>query len=182
MLKKPMGYVILNTVVSAHRRGGRSIREDGDTVAEERISENAAHVTAYGSAAMAYFGDAVFELLVRRRLIETGISDAGKLNRLAAEYVRAGAQSKAMGRIEGCLSELELAEYKRGRNASGLKVPKSARAVEYRRATGLEVLFAGLFLRGEYDRIDELFGIAFPPGGDGTDGAEPDGDNSSNKI
>ena len=94
-----MGYVILNTVVSAHRRGGRSIREDGDTVAEERISENAAHVTAYGSAAMAYFGDAVFELLVRRRLIETGISDAGKLNRLAAEYVRAGAQSKAMGRI-----------------------------------------------------------------------------------
>ena len=40
----------------------------------------------------------------------------------------------------------------------------------------------GLFLRGEYDRIDELFGIAFPPGGDGTDGAEPDGDNSSNKI
>ena len=70
-------------------------------MAEERISENAAHVTAYGSAAMAYFGDAVFELLVRRRLIETGISDAGKLNRLAAEYVRAGAQSKAMGRIEG---------------------------------------------------------------------------------
>ena len=130
---------------------------------EEHNPESlAAGPAAYGSAALAYLGDAVFELTVRRRLIETGISDAGKLNALASAYVRAGAQSRAVGRIESCLTESELSEYRRGRNASGLKVPRSARAVEYRRATGLEVLFAGLFLRGEYDRINELFEIAFP--------------------
>ena len=88
-------------------------------------------------------------------------ANAGQLNDLARKYVTAHAQSTAVERILKVLSEDELAIYKRGRNMHGTTIPKSASAVEYRRATGLEVLFAVLHLNGNRERLDELFNIAF---------------------
>ena len=131
------------------------------------------------AADLAYLGDAVYEIEVRTHLVRCGVKTPSVAS---LTYVRATAQSAAMEKILPYLNEAEADVYRRGRNCIHNTTPKSCTPSEYRRATGLEVLFAGLFLRGEYDRIDELFGIAFPPGGDGTDGAEPDGDNSSNKI
>jgi ribonuclease-3 family protein len=45
--------------------------------------------------------------------------------------------------------------------SSTSKTPKSATALEYRRATGFEALFGYLYLSGNIDRIDELFEIAY---------------------
>ena len=115
--------------------------------------------------ALAYLGDAVFETAVRRALVRTGISDPGKLNRLALDYVCAGKQSEAVDRLLPHLTPTEDALFKRGRNTGGKNHPKSASMVEYRRATGLEALFGGLFLQGELARIDELFALAFPTPG-----------------
>ena len=47
--------------------------------------------------------------------------------------------------------------YKRGRNAKSAHAPKSAGAVEYRRATGLECLFGYLYLAGRIERARALF-------------------------
>ena len=93
-------------------------------------------------AALAYLGDAVIELLARETVLASGITDVGRLNALAACYVRATDQSKGACRIIPHLTEKECAIYKRGRNAHGVSVPKSASAAEFRRATGLEALFA----------------------------------------
>ena len=51
--------------------------------------------------------------------------------------------------------------YRRGRNTNNLSVPKSASAAEYRRATGLEALFAHLYLEGQRERMAELFRLAY---------------------
>ena len=64
------------------------------------------------------------------------------------------------------LTEEEAGVYRRGRNSSHLNIPKSARPAEYRMATGMEVLFGYLHLKGEQARLRELFALAYPaPGG-----------------
>ena len=112
-------------------------------------------------SALAYLGDAVIELMVRQKIVTSVHARAGHLNEIAREYVTAHAQSTAVERILNSLTESELAIYKRGRNMHGHSVPKSASAVEYRRATGLEVLFASLYLDGKQERLNELFNLAF---------------------
>ena len=111
--------------------------------------------------ALAYLGDAVIELIARERALESGILDVGKLNDIVRGFVKASAQSSAVARIEALLTEDEIAVYKRGRNAHGTSVPRSATATEYRRATGLEALFASLYISGNRGRIYELFEAAY---------------------
>lgn len=115
----------------------------------------------YSVAALAYLGDCVLELTTRAYLVKQGISDAGTLNAKALSFVKAGAQSAAMDRLEGVLTEEEAAWFRRGRNYSNTAVPKSASPRDYRRATGMEVLFASLYVEGRTERIDELFAIAY---------------------
>lgn len=114
----------------------------------------------FSPAALAYLGDCVIELMVRKRLVLSGISDAGKLNEASRSYVCAVAQSDAMGKILPVLSGEELDYFKWGRNLH-TSVPKSASVGQYRRATGMETLFAALFLEGREERLKELFNIAF---------------------
>lgn len=113
-------------------------------------------------ASLAYLGDAVIELLARQTLLDTGIQNVGQLNRDAARFVRATAQSDAAERILALLTEEETEIFKRGRNASGISAPKSASTVQYRRATGLEALFGYLFLTEQTQRMYFLFAQAYP--------------------
>lgn len=110
---------------------------------------------------LAYFGDAVVELLAREKMLKDGIVGVGKLNREALNYVKATAQSRALDNILPLLTEEESAAFKRGRNNHVGAIPKSASAVEYRRATGFEALFAYLWLSGNERRARELFEIAY---------------------
>ena len=114
------------------------------------------------SAALAYLGDAVLELQVRKRLLEMGYTSSKKLNVHALEYVRAGAQARAMERIQPLLTEEEDAVFHRGRNIGHTNTPKSATVAEYRAATGMEALFGYLHLAGQKERIGELFDAAYP--------------------
>ncbi len=110
---------------------------------------------------LAYLGDAVFELITRQYLLSTGVTDVGKLNKMALSFVKATSQSDAVERMLPHLSVEETQIYKRGRNANGISIPKSASAPQYRRATGLEALFAHLYAKGEKERLKELFVIGF---------------------
>ncbi len=59
------------------------------------------------------------------------------------------------------MTEEEIAVFKRGRNSHSIAIPKSARAGEYRRATGMEALFAWLCIHEKQERMKELFAAAF---------------------
>lgn len=110
---------------------------------------------------LAYMGDAVVELLARRRVLGDGGHRVSRLNESARRYVTAVAQSDAAKRLLPQLTEREAAVFRYGRNAKGVHVPKSASAMDYRRATGLECLFGYLYLSGNDGRLEELFEAAY---------------------
>ena len=114
------------------------------------------------NAALAYYGDGVLELLVRERLVKSGLSTAAHLNVAARDYVTAPKQAQAMERLTPHLTEEELGIYRRGRNNIHANVPKSATVAQYRAATGMECLFAALYLTGREERARELFSLAYP--------------------
>ena len=117
------------------------------------------------AATLAFLGDAVYELLVRRSLTTTSIP-AGKLHRMAIGMVCAPAQSEAYARLEPLLTEEELAVMKRGRSTHPAHTAKNASVADYRRATGLEALFGYLYLCGRQQRLEELFGLLHRPAGE----------------
>lgn len=110
---------------------------------------------------LAYLGDAVIELLAREHILQSGCTDVGRLNAMARSFVTAQNQSAALERLLSLLNEEETAYYKRGRNAKGVHVPKSATVREYRRSTGFEALFGYLYLSGQQERMRLLFCEAF---------------------
>lgn len=113
----------------------------------------------YSPPALAFFGDCAWKILVRRYILEKGSAPSGKLHSQSVEMVRASFQSAAADIIEGLLTEEEADILRRGRNASGIQVPKSSTPREYHRATGFEALFGYLFLIGDYNRANQLFEV-----------------------
>lgn len=106
--------------------------------------------------ALAFYGDAVYELYVRQKLVVSGQGKPDRLHKAAVEKVCAAYQAAAARRLEPILTEEEADVLRRGRNASGVKAPKNADVIEYRMATGLEALMGWLSLKGETERIDFL--------------------------
>ena len=121
----------------------------------EPLSEKEA--AAYSPNVLAFYGDSVYETLVRENIVLNHQTNAGKLHELAVKRVRASFQSEAVNIVEPLLNEKEADILRRGRNAGGISIPKSAKASEYRRATALETLFGYLALCGQNDRLRELF-------------------------
>ncbi|MDD6034020.1 MAG: ribonuclease III domain-containing protein [Oscillospiraceae bacterium] len=101
-------------------------------------------------------GDAVFELMVRQRLVQRGSAPIGQLHRETVRHVCADAQAQGAHLIQPLLDEEELAIYKRGRNTHN-NTPKNADPMAYRCATGLETLFGYLYLQQRLPRAEELF-------------------------
>jgi ribonuclease-3 family protein len=114
--------------------------------------------TRLNAAELAYLGDAVFELLVREKLLREGVPFRA-INRRARCFVCAKAQAEMYHKIFPSLSESEQGVMKRGRNLHTLSRAKNAGVSEYRHATGLETLFGHLHFSGEISRIEELFSL-----------------------
>ena len=121
----------------------------------EKLTEKEA--AAYSPNILAFYGDSVYEVMVRERVVMRHQTNAGRLHELAVERVRASYQSEAVSVIEPLLDEREADILRRGRNAGGISVPKSAKPSEYRRATALEALFGYLALCCREERAAELF-------------------------
>lgn len=111
----------------------------------------------YSPLTLAFLGDSVYEVMVREALLREANRPARELHEQAVAHVRAAYQAGAAERIADMLTEEESDILRRGRNASGISVPKHATPADYRKATGFECLFGYLFLRGETDRLRELF-------------------------
>ena len=116
-------------------------------------------VNLYSPLALAFLGDSVYEVLVRKKILLLANLPVSKLHSLKISRVCAAYQAAALEKIMPVLDDKEISIVKRGRNATGNTVPKHASAAEYRKATALECLFGYLYLLDRQDRIDELFRI-----------------------
>lgn len=108
---------------------------------------------------LAFVGDCVYEMLVRETLVCNANRPVNDLHRESVKYVSAKAQTEAFDKIRNMLTEEELTQFKRGRNAKTGHSPKSATDAEYHTATGVESLFGYLYLNDNMERIRELFYI-----------------------
>lgn len=106
---------------------------------------------------LAFMGDTVYDLLVREYIINEAERPVGELNKRKVKYVNCESQAKSAKYIMDSLSEEELSVYKRGRNALVKSVPKNSDIADYHSATGLEALFGFLYLKGDNERVKELF-------------------------
>lgn len=103
--------------------------------------------------ALAYAGDAVYELFIREMLLESGTARVTNLHRRATGYVRAQAQAKAIKGIFAELTETEQALVKRARNHRFHSKAKNADPVTYKWATAFEALIGYLYLSEERERM-----------------------------
>ena len=106
---------------------------------------------------LAYLGDGVYELMVRAYLCLRGKATNKGLHRAALDYVAAPAQARRVQKILPLLTAEEQDVFRRGRNSHTAAIPKGASVAEYHTATALEALFGWLYLRGETDRLNQLF-------------------------
>ena len=113
-------------------------------------------VCSYSPLALAYMGDAVYEVLIRTRVMNRGSMQVNKMHKKSASLVKAEAQARMMQELQEELTEEETAVYKRGRNAHSASSAKNASIRDYRMATGFEALVGYLYLTGQYERLLKL--------------------------
>ena len=110
------------------------------------------------SLTLAFLGDVVYEIMVRKQLIEENYNlPASKLHILAVEKVKASSQAKVYDYIEFDLTDKEREIMKRGRNSNSTHCPKHSSLIEYKKATGVEALFGFWYLNNEHEKIEQYF-------------------------
>lgn len=125
--------------------------------------ENNVEPKQLNSLALAYMGDAIFEVYVRRHLIQSGQVKPNQLHRKGTRYVSAKAQCSILFKMldNDCLTKEEVAVVMRGRNAKSATVPKNTDVQTYHYSTAFEALMGYLYLTGNNDRLEELIEKAF---------------------
>ena len=108
--------------------------------------------------ALAFEGDAVYSMYIRRHLIFQGQTKPNQLHRLATHYVSAKAQAMLITKmIEAqLLTEKEEDIYKRGRNANTNTKAKNTDLITYKMSTGFEAVMGYLHMTEQIDRLEEL--------------------------
>lgn len=113
-------------------------------------------VRTYSPLVLAYIGDAVYEILVRTRVVSHGSMQVNKMHKKSASLVKAETQANLAKLLMDDLTPEESAVYRRGRNARSATMAKHATMIDYRMATGFEALMGYLYLMGRYDRVLKL--------------------------
>ena len=115
-------------------------------------------VNLINGIALAFEGDAVYSMYIRRHLIFQGLTKPNQLHREATKFVSAKAQANLISLMleEGILTEKEEDIYKRGRNANSHTKAKNADIVTYRMSSGFEAVMGYLHMTEEIERLEEL--------------------------
>ena len=118
------------------------------------------------TTALAYIGDAVYEIYVREHVLGQDLRGIDKnfgahvdaLHKRAIRYVRADGQAKAVKAMlnEGFLGDEEAALVRRARNHKTASKPKNADAMDYKYATAFEALIGFWHLSAQAGGDDSM--------------------------
>lgn len=129
------------------------MEESLKTAIEQALNLEPVDADTYSPLVLAYIGDAVYEVLIRTRVVNHGSMQVCKMHKKSASLVKAEAQANIVKAILDELTEEELAVYKRGRNAKSATIAKHATMTDYRMATGFEALIGYLYLKNRCERL-----------------------------
>ena len=118
----------------------------------------AVNVNLINGIALAFEGDAVYSMYIRRYLILAGQTKPQQLHRLTTHYVSAKAQAMLINLMleEGLLTEKEKEIYKRGRNTRSNTKAKNTDIISYKMSTGFEAVMGYLHMTQQIERLEEL--------------------------
>lgn len=106
---------------------------------------------------LAYLGDAIYEVYIRKYLIDKNIVKVDNLQKEAIKYVSAKAQAKIINNLieQNQLTEDELEIFKRARNHKGTRHPKNTDIITYKHSTGFEAIIGYLYLENK-ERLNKI--------------------------
>jgi ribonuclease-3 family protein len=112
--------------------------------------------TQMNTGVLAYIGDAVYELYIRKYVVDTGQIHANRLHASAVKFVKAEAQATVCRSLVGELPEGEQALIRRARNRRFRSGAKNAEPMDYKWATAFEALLGYYYLSGRTDEMEEI--------------------------
>jgi ribonuclease-3 family protein len=107
---------------------------------------------------LAFLGDAVFEMFIRERAVQQGLSHSKELHAFTTALANANAQVALMHYLKPHLSEQELEWIRQGRNV-GVSAGRRSDQSAHRHATGFEALLGALYLT-DRTRLVTLWAMA----------------------
>lgn len=116
-------------------------------------SRSLTEVQQLSPAALAYLGDAVYELYIRNRYLLPP-KRIERYHRQVVAQVRAESQARHLRSLQALLTDAELEIVRRGRNAAS-GGPKRLAPEIYQQATSLETLLGYLYLTNP-ERLTQL--------------------------
>ncbi len=105
---------------------------------------------------LAFIGDAVYEVYIRKLVYSRGILSPDRMNTEAVRYVRAEAQAAAYDALFPELSEREQSVARRAKNHRITSMPGHVDFMTYKKATAFEALIGYLDLIGAEERMEEI--------------------------
>lgn len=116
----------------------------------------------YNGLTLAYMGDAIYEVYVRKYALSLGFTKVNELHKKVTCYTNALAQAQTIHYCleQNLLTEEELSIFKRGRNSHIHTKRKNVDLASYLDATGFEALLGYLYLKKDTIRLEELIEIS----------------------
>ena len=108
---------------------------------------------------LAFLGDSVFTLIVRKFLIDKHDIKPNGLNKKANEIVCARNQAKIMRELKRELSEDEIDIVMRARNSHTNNKAKNSTLEEYSLATQFEALVGYWYLNNDVEKLKNMFDL-----------------------
>lgn len=107
---------------------------------------------------LAYIGDAIYEVYIRKHLIQKGIVKVEQLQKEAVNYVSAKNQAYFLKNMidNNVFTENEMQIIIRARNHKGNRHPKNTDIITYKHSTGLEAIIGYLYLNNNAERINYI--------------------------
>ena len=117
----------------------------------------------YNGLTLAYIGDAVFEIYVRKYALSLGLTKVNNLHKKVIEFTKGESQAKTIRELinAGVLTDEEIAIYKRGRNSHINSNRKNIDLANYLDGTGFEALIGYLYLNDNITRLEEIISMVF---------------------
>lgn len=119
-------------------------------------------VTQLNGLALAYIGDAIYEVYIRKYVMSCGITKVNMMHKHVVEFTSGNAQAAIIHYYleNKILTDEELSYFKRGRNSHIKSNRKNIDLKDYLDATGFEALIGYLYLTNKISRLEELINLA----------------------
>lgn len=114
------------------------------------------NVKQINTTALAYIGDAVYEVYIREASVRSNPANVDAIHRANVRYVRAEGQELAIRKLADELTPEEQGIVRRARNHKITSKPKNANPITYKMATAFEALIGYLYLDGQKERMEEI--------------------------